>query len=79
MKFSWLNILLIAIPLAAVAFFLNRQGANAGQLTIWIFALSLVAVIPLATLIGQLTDTLSTYFGDRAGGLLGALFKIDAG
>jgi len=73
-KFSWLNILLIAIPLAAVAFFLNRQGANAGQLTIWIFALSLVAVIPLATLIGQLTDTLSTYFGDRAGGLLGASF-----
>lgn len=74
MRFKWLNILLIAIPLTVAAFILNRQTAYAGQLTTWIFALALVAVIPLASLIGQLTDTLSNYFGDRVGGLLGASF-----
>lgn len=74
MRLKWLNVLLIAIPLTAVAFVLNRQAAYAGQLTIWIFALALVSVIPLASLIGQLTDILSKYFGDRIGGLLGASF-----
>lgn len=74
MRFNWLNLLLIAIPLTIAAFFLNRQGAYAGQLTIWIFAFALVAVIPLAALIGRLTDTLSGYFGDRVGGLVGASF-----
>ncbi|MGH2514983.1 MAG: hypothetical protein ACRDHP_04945 [Ktedonobacterales bacterium] len=65
---------MIAIPATLGAFFLNRQGAYVGQLTTWIFALALVAVIPLASLIGQLTDILSRYFGDRVGGLLGASF-----
>lgn len=74
MRFKWLNVLLVAIPLAVAAFFLNRQGAYAGQLTVWIFVFALVAVIPLATLIGQLSDRLSTYYGDRVGGLLGASF-----
>lgn len=75
MRFKWLNVLLIAVPLAVAAFFLNRQAAYAGQLTSWIFAFALIAVIPLATLIGQLTDTLSEYFGDRLGGLLNASFS----
>lgn len=74
MRLRWLNVLLVAIPLAVVAFFLDRQGAYAGQLTIWIFALALISLIPLAALIGRLTDTLSRYFGDRVGGLLGASF-----
>lgn len=74
MKAKWLNVLLAAIPLQIVAFFLNRSGSNAHQLTYWIFGLGLVAVIPLTTLIGQLTDTVCEYFGDRVGGLLEASF-----
>jgi Ca2+:H+ antiporter len=71
---KWLNVLLLAVPVALVAWFLDRQGPYAGQLTNWIFAFALLAVIPLATTIGGLTETLATYFGDRVGGLLGASF-----
>lgn len=74
MKAKWLSVLLVAIPLQILAFFLNRFGGYAGQLTYWIFGLGLVAVIPLATLIGQLTDTICGFFGDRIGGLLEASF-----
>jgi Ca2+:H+ antiporter len=70
----WIYVLLLAVPLAVAAFFLNRQGGYRGQLTYWIFGLALVAVIPLATLIGQFTDSLSDFYGDRIGGLLGASF-----
>ena len=38
------------------------------------FALALVALVPLASLIGTFTDRLETYLGDRAGGLIGASF-----
>jgi len=73
-KAKWLNVLLIAIPLALVAGVLNSQGPYAGQLNYWIFGLALVAVVPLASLIGQLTDRLAELYGDRVGGLLGASF-----
>lgn len=74
MKLKWLNVLLITVPLALAAGVLNRQGAYAGKLTYWIFGLCLVAVIPLATLLGQLTDRLSDFYGERVGGLLSASF-----
>jgi len=70
----WSNILLLAVPLALGAWFLNGQGPYAGQLTVWIFAFALISLIPLATLIGELTDTLTLYFGPKAGGLIGASF-----
>jgi len=71
---KWLNILVIAIPLAIAAWVANRSGAYAGQLTEAIFILSLVSVIPLASLLGGLAESLEVYFGDRLGGLLGASF-----
>ena len=74
MKAKWLNVLLIAIPLAFAAAYLNGQEQYAGTLYYWIFGLALVAVIPLATIIGQLTDRLSELYGDKVGGLLGASF-----
>lgn len=74
MKVKWLNVLLIAVPLALAAGVLNRQGAYAGKLTTWIFGFSLVAVVPLAALLGQLTDKLSEFYGERIGGLLSASF-----
>lgn len=73
MKAKWLNTLLVAVPAAAVAWYLNR-GVYAGQLTGLIFALALIAVIPLASLIGQCTDILERYVGERLAGLLGASF-----
>ena len=74
MKLKWLNVLLIAVPLALAAGVLNRQGAYAGTLTNWIFGLCLVSVVPLAALLGQLTDRLSDFYGERIGGLLSASF-----
>lgn len=73
-KFRGIYILFLAVPAVIAAWVLDRQGAYAGQLTVLIFALALVAVIPLATVIGNLTDTLEDYLGDRLGGLLGASF-----
>ena len=73
-KRKWLNVLLIAVPLALAAGVLNRQGAYSGKLTNWIFGLCLVAVVPLASLLGQLTDRLSDFYGERVGGLLSASF-----
>jgi Ca2+:H+ antiporter len=73
-KAKWLNVLLVAVPAAALAWYLNRGGAYFGQLTGLIFGLALVAVIPLASLIGQCTDILERYVGERLAGLLGASF-----
>ena len=74
MRSRWLDVLLVAVPLACAAWFLDRLGPYAGQLTNWIFVFALLAVIPLATNIGRLADTLSKYYGDRVGGLLSASF-----
>lgn len=70
----WLNGLLLAIPLAISAWFLNRDGPFAGQLTVWVFAFCLAALIPLAALIGQLTASLTLYLSQQAAGLVGASF-----
>ncbi|MFI5273277.1 MAG: hypothetical protein ACHQ4H_09640 [Ktedonobacterales bacterium] len=74
MKFKWMYVLFLAVPAAIVVWVLNRQGPQAGQLTSAVFGIALVAVIPLASVIGHLTDTLEDYLGDRLGGLLGASF-----
>ena len=70
--FKWWHVLLLAWPGAWIAWWLNRQPASSGQFTLMIFALALVALVPLATLIGEATDILAYYLGDLAGGLLSA-------
>lgn len=75
MKVRWLlYVLLLAIPATVVAWVLDRNGQYAGQLTFWIFGLSLAAVIPLASLLGRITEVLEEYLGERVGGLIGASF-----
>jgi Ca2+:H+ antiporter len=71
---TWLNALLILVPATGVAWYFAHRSANAGQLTVLVFALALGALVPLASLIGTFTDRLETYLGDRAGGLIGASF-----
>jgi Ca2+:H+ antiporter len=71
---TWLNALLILVPATGVAWYFAQRSANAGQLTVVVFALALGALVPLASLIGTFTDRLETYLGDRAGGLIGASF-----
>ena len=60
-----LMIFIIAIPLAIIA----KIG---GWSAMWIFALSTVAIIPMAGLIGQATESLAVVTGPKIGGLLNA-------
>jgi Ca2+:H+ antiporter len=57
--------LVLAIPLA----FLAKTG---GWSPLWVFALSALSVVPLASLIGESTEVLAHYTGPRVGGLLNA-------
>lgn len=60
-----LMILIIAIPLAFIA---KISGWGA----MWVFALSTIAIIPMAGLIGQATESLAVVTGPKIGGLLNA-------
>ncbi|CAG9461919.1 unnamed protein product [Pedinophyceae sp. YPF-701] len=64
---SYWNILLLALPLAMLSGF-QRWGA------VWVFPLNFLVIIPLALLLGDLTEDLALRFGDIAGGLLNATF-----
>jgi Ca2+:H+ antiporter len=59
------NLLLLALPVAILAEF-------GGWGEMWVFALSSLAIIPLAGLIGASTEALTVYTGPRLGGLLNA-------
>ena len=60
-----LQALLIALPLAFIA---NYTGLG----DIWVFIFSVIAIVPLAGLIGQATEVLAVYTGPKIGGLLNA-------
>jgi Ca2+:H+ antiporter len=70
----WMNALLILVPVTLVAWYMAQQSAYPVELTTLVFVMALVALVPLASLIGTFTDRLETYLGDRAGGLIGASF-----
>lgn len=63
----WLYWLLLAVPLALLAHFLNWSE-------ILVFAASAVGLIPLAGLIGLATEELAEQVGPLVGGLLNATF-----
>jgi Ca2+:H+ antiporter len=64
---SWMNVLLITAPLGIAAHHLNW-----GPVTV--FALNFTALIPLALLLGEVTEDLAVRFGETIGGLLNATF-----
>jgi Ca2+:H+ antiporter len=65
--FEPLDLLLLAIP---VAIALKIAGVGG----VWLFAVSCLAVIPLAGLMGRATEALSERMGPGIGGLLNATF-----
>jgi hypothetical protein len=67
MCFSLLNILLLAVP---VGFALNYTQAN----EITNFWVNFLAMIPLAGILGFVTDQVAHYIGEHLGGLLLATF-----
>ncbi|KAF9513028.1 hypothetical protein BS47DRAFT_1329887 [Hydnum rufescens UP504] len=70
MKFflgSWINILLLFIPLSGMAHYLVWDAGLR-------FLFSFIAIIPLARLLGEATEQLSLPLGQTIGGLLNASF-----
>ncbi|KAK7693990.1 hypothetical protein QCA50_003566 [Cerrena zonata] len=64
---SWFNILLVFLPLSAVAHYLNWDAALR-------FSFSFIAIMPLASLLGTATEQLSLKLGQTLSGLLNASF-----
>jgi Ca2+:H+ antiporter len=64
---SWLNLLLVFIPLSFLSDKLEWDVALR-------FSFSFIAIIPLAKLLGEATDQLSLKLGQTLGGLLNASF-----
>ncbi len=64
---SWLNILLVTAPLGILAHFLHWSPVA-------VFLLNFAALIPLALLLGEVTEDLAVRFGSTIGGLLNATF-----
>src|SRR5262245_50285767 len=60
-----LNYLLVFIPIAVA---LRLSGAN----PLWVFLASALAIVPLAGLMGEATESLAHYLGPTIGGLLNA-------
>jgi len=65
MKASWLNVLLVFIPVSWILHFLKANE-------IAIFVTSFFAIIPLAKLLGFATEELSLRVGETFGGLINA-------
>jgi Ca2+:H+ antiporter len=64
---SSLNILMLCVPLGIAA-----RYCNWGPVAV--FVLNFLALIPLALLLGDVTEDLAVRFGDMVGGLLNATF-----
>ena len=64
---SWLNLLLITAPLGIMSQFLHWGPTPT-------FILNFCALVPLALLLGEVTEDLAVRFGSTVGGLLNATF-----
>ncbi|CAO1629713.1 unnamed protein product [Sympodiomycopsis kandeliae] len=64
---SWLNLLMVFIPLGFVAEKLKWDA-------VWIFSLNFLAIMPLAKLLGDATEQSALKLGPTLGGLLNATF-----
>lgn len=62
---SWLNALLVFVPLACVIEYLHVDP-------VWIFLTSALAIVPLARILGKATEHLTSHVGAGIGGLLNA-------
>ncbi|KAI0767941.1 calcium/proton exchanger [Irpex lacteus] len=72
---SWLNLLLLCIPVSWALHFVWQKNTTSTQDTI-IFVFSFLAIIPLAKLLAFATDELSLRVGQTLAGLLNATLII---
>lgn len=65
--FSWINILLIAVPVG-----IALEYAHVNKIAV--FVVNFIAIIPLAAMLSYSTEELAMYIGEVLGGLLNATF-----
>lgn len=66
-EWNALDNLLVAVPIAILLYFIHADPAL-------VFVFSGIALVPLASKIGQATEELSIHYGSHAGGLLNVTF-----
>lgn len=64
---SWFNVMLVCLPLGLAAHFAHWPPVA-------VFTLNFLTLIPLALILGDITEDLALRFGDVVGGLLNATF-----
>ncbi|GAA5903952.1 uncharacterized protein JCM6883_002038 [Sporobolomyces salmoneus] len=64
---GWINLALVAVPLSFISHF-AKWGSTAD------FIISFIAIVPLASLLGEATEQCSLKLGQTVGGLLNATF-----
>mmetsp|Transcript_9836 Transcript_9836/g.25120 ORF Transcript_9836/g.25120 Transcript_9836/m.25120 type:complete len:496 (-) Transcript_9836:82-1569(-) len=64
---NWVNLMLLALPFAIISHFL-KWNANV------VFLFNLIAIVPLALILGEVTEDLALRCGDVWGGLINATF-----
>ncbi|CAG8652125.1 13057_t:CDS:2, partial [Ambispora leptoticha] len=67
-KPAWLSILLVFIPLGIISYYLHWGDAST-------FSLNFLAIIPLAKLLGTVTEDIALRISQKIGGLLKATFE----
>ena len=74
---SYFSVLLLASPLGLALGFMGWGASSPSMVApgaLAVFSLNLVALIPLALLLGDVTEDLAEHYGDVVGGLLNATF-----
>lgn len=72
---SWINILLIFVPIGIALNYALPHDADANKTNgIIIFVMNFIAIIPLAAVLSYATEELAMYIGEVLGGLLNASF-----
>jgi len=64
---NWINLMLLALPVAIASHYLAWPA-------IIVFIFNVIAIVPLALLLGEITEDLAIRFGDVWGGLINATF-----
>jgi Ca2+:H+ antiporter len=65
---SWINLLLIFVPVGFAVYYSKKVGP------VPVFIINFVAIIPLAAMLSYATEELAIRVGETLGGLLNATF-----
>jgi Ca2+:H+ antiporter len=71
-KFRFWHLSLLFAPAALVLYWFNTNGATTGRLSFWLFGVSLVALLPLAQINGDIVEVLAKGRSQIVSGLMNA-------